>query len=44
MDAGKIEAAIAFERGADFVTVLAAADDLTIRGAMEAAEASAGNL
>jgi 3-hexulose-6-phosphate synthase len=44
MDAGKIEAASGFIRGADIVTVLAAADDLTIRGALEAAEASGGQV
>ena len=44
MDAGKIEATIAFKRGADIVTVLAAADDLTVRGALEAAEAHGGQL
>ncbi|MGO8787220.1 MAG: 3-hexulose-6-phosphate synthase [Terriglobia bacterium] len=44
MDAGRIEAAIAFKRGADIVTVLAAADDLTVRGALEAAEAHGGQL
>jgi 3-hexulose-6-phosphate synthase len=44
MDAGKIEAAIALERGADIVTVLAAADDLTIRGALDAAEDCGGLL
>jgi len=44
MDAGKIEASLAFARGADIVTVLAAADDLTIRGALEAAEACGGQL
>jgi 3-hexulose-6-phosphate synthase len=38
MDAGDIEATSAFKRGADIVTVLAAADDLTIRGALNAAE------
>jgi 3-hexulose-6-phosphate synthase len=44
MDAGKIEAASAFKRGADIVTALAAADDLTIRGALDAAEACDGQL
>jgi 3-hexulose-6-phosphate synthase len=42
MDAGKLEAMSAFKRGADIVTVLAAADDLTIRGALEAAEGYGG--
>jgi 3-hexulose-6-phosphate synthase len=44
MDAGKIEAASAFKRGADIVTVLAAADDLTIRGALDAADECGGQL
>jgi 3-hexulose-6-phosphate synthase len=44
MDAGRIEAASAFKRGADIVTVLAAADDLTIRGALDAAESCGGQL
>ncbi len=44
MDAGKIEATSAFKRGADIVTVLAAADDLTIRGALEAAESHGGQI
>jgi 3-hexulose-6-phosphate synthase len=44
MDAGKIEAASAFKRGADIVTVLAAADDQTIRNALDAAEAFGGQL
>ena len=38
MDAGDIEATSAFKRGADIVTVLAAADDLTVRGALDAAQ------
>ncbi|HVO40414.1 MAG TPA: 3-hexulose-6-phosphate synthase [Spirochaetia bacterium] len=37
MDAGEMEAAIAFEAGADIVTVLAAAETVTIRRACEAA-------
>ena len=37
MDAGYIEASSAFRRGADIVTVLAAADDQTIEGALRAA-------
>ncbi|WP_309081691.1 3-hexulose-6-phosphate synthase [Zhihengliuella sp.] len=36
-DAGALEARIAFEAGADLVTVLGTADDSTIRGAVEAA-------
>jgi 3-hexulose-6-phosphate synthase len=37
MDAGELEAAIAFEAGADIVTVLAAAETVTIRRACDAA-------
>ena len=44
MDAGKIEATSAFQRGADIVTVLGCADDQTVRGALEAAEAHGGLL
>jgi 3-hexulose-6-phosphate synthase len=44
MDAGKIEATIAFKRGADIVTVLAAADDLTICDTVEAAEGHGGQV
>ena len=44
MDAGKIEATIAFKQGADIVTVLAAADDLTIRGTLEAAAGHGGQV
>ncbi len=44
MDAGKLEAASAFKRGADIVTVLGAADDRTVRGAIEASEESGGQL
>ncbi|MGO9271026.1 MAG: 3-hexulose-6-phosphate synthase [Terriglobia bacterium] len=44
MDAGKIEATSAFKRGADIVTVLAVADDLTIRGTLEAAEVYGGQV
>lgn len=39
MDAGKLEADIAFAAGADLVTVLGSADDSTIAGAVEAARA-----
>ncbi|KQP72777.1 3-hexulose-6-phosphate synthase [Microbacterium sp. Leaf288] len=38
MDAGELEADIAFEAGADLVTVLGAADDSTIAGAVKAAQ------
>lgn len=38
MDAGNFEAGAAFRRGADIVTVLAAADDRTIMGVLQAAE------
>lgn len=39
-DAGALEAQIAFEAGADLVTVLGTADDSTIAGAVQAAEAA----
>src|SRR6478735_9465475 len=39
MDAGELEADIAFKAGADLVTVLGAADDSTIAGAVKAAQA-----
>ena len=39
MDAGELEADIAFKAGADLVTVLGAADDSTIAGAVKAAKA-----
>ncbi|AIJ24611.1 3-hexulose-6-phosphate synthase [Amycolatopsis methanolica] len=35
-DAGELEAALAFEAGADLVTVMGAADDDTVRGAVAA--------
>ena len=38
-DAGEHEAAIAFEAGADVVTVLGCADDATVRGGLAAARA-----
>jgi 3-hexulose-6-phosphate synthase len=38
MDAGGLEAEIAFEAGADIVTVLAAAHDETVRGVIQCAE------
>ncbi|TVX96336.1 3-hexulose-6-phosphate synthase [Cohnella terricola] len=38
MDAGDLEANLAFDAGADMVTVLAAASDITIRNAVLAAE------
>jgi 3-hexulose-6-phosphate synthase len=37
MDAGKHEAALAFEAGCDFVTVLGVTQDKTVRGALKAA-------
>ena len=39
MDAGELEAEIAFNAGADLVSVLASADDSTIAGAVKAAKA-----
>ncbi|WP_426998387.1 3-hexulose-6-phosphate synthase [Pseudarthrobacter sp. N5] len=39
MDAGELEAGIAFSAGADLVTVLGSADDSTIAGAVKAATA-----
>ena len=39
MDAGELEADIAFKAGADLVTVLGTADDSTIAGAVKAAKA-----
>ena len=39
MDAGELEADIAFKAGADLVTVLGTADDSTIAGAVKAAQA-----
>ena len=44
MDAGRMEAESAFRRGADIVTVLALADDQTIRGAVDAASAHRGRI
>jgi len=44
MDGGKIEANSAFARGAQIVTVLAAADDSTIGGALEAAGKHGGQI
>ena len=44
MDAGRLEASSGFRRGADIVTVLGAADDETIRGALEAAAEAGGRL
>lgn len=38
MDAGEMEAAIAFEAGADIVTVLGVASDKTVQGAVKAAQ------
>jgi 3-hexulose-6-phosphate synthase len=39
MDAGELEAGIAFSAGADLVSVLGSADDSTIAGAVKAAKA-----
>jgi 3-hexulose-6-phosphate synthase len=39
MDAGELEAEIAFKAGADLVSVLGSADDSTIAGAVKAAQA-----
>ncbi|MCG2623897.1 3-hexulose-6-phosphate synthase [Arthrobacter sp. I2-34] len=39
MDAGELEADIAFKAGADLITVLGTADDSTIAGAVKAAKA-----
>jgi 3-hexulose-6-phosphate synthase len=44
MDAGHLEARSGFLRGADVVTVLGAADDSTIRGAIDAARECDGYL
>jgi 3-hexulose-6-phosphate synthase len=44
MDAGFIEAASAFRRGADIVTVLALADDATFEGALEASGRHGGQI
>jgi 3-hexulose-6-phosphate synthase len=44
MDAGTIEASSGFSRGADIVTVLATADDRTIRAAVEVAKVSGGQI
>ena len=38
MDAGELEAEMAYQAGADFTTVLAVADDATIKGAIAAAK------
>lgn len=44
MDAGEEEAEIAFAAGADEITVLAVADDETVRGAVAAARAHGGRV
>lgn len=44
MDAGKEEADVAFAAGADEVTVLAVADDDTVRGAVASARAHGGRV
>jgi 3-hexulose-6-phosphate synthase len=38
VDAGQVEASIAFEAGCDYVTVLGIASDATVAGALQAAE------
>ena len=44
MDAGEYEASIAFEAGANIVTVLSAASDVTIKGAIQAARQAGGEV
>ena len=44
MDGGHFEATLAFEAGADIVTVLAAADDATVSAALRAAEERGGRV
>ena len=44
MDAGEYEASIAFDAGANIVTVLGAAHDETIRGAVRAADKAGGEI
>lgn len=44
MDAGKMEAAICFEAGADYVTVLGVTDMGTIEGCLEAAKEYGGKI
>lgn len=44
MDAGEEEAAIAFEGGADYVTVLGLAADSTVRGAVKSARRFGGKI
>jgi 3-hexulose-6-phosphate synthase len=44
MDAGELEASLAFEAGAGIVTVLGAAEDVTIRKACEAARTAGGQV
>jgi 3-hexulose-6-phosphate synthase len=43
-DAGELEAALAFEAGADLVTVMGAADDDTVRGAVAAGRRYGGRV
>ena len=43
-DAGELEAELAFSAGADLVTVMGAADDDTIKGAVKAAKAHGGGV
>ena len=44
MDAGRFEADLAFEAGADYVTVLAVTDDRTISGCLESAREHSGQV
>lgn len=44
MDAGYLEASLAFEAGCDYVTVLGLAQDRTVRGALEAAASFGGRV
>ena len=44
MDAGHLEASLAFRAGADWVSVLGVAEDATIRGALDAADEDSGRV
>ena len=44
MDAGRLEAALAFRAGADWVSVLGVAADATVRGVLEAASDAGGRV
>ncbi|MFT4227163.1 3-hexulose-6-phosphate synthase [Micropruina sp.] len=44
MDAGAYEAALAFDAGADYCTVLGVTDDITIKACLEAAAAKGGGV